>query len=179
MSHRKTIGFTVRILGAFALLGAAGLGHAAEQITHYTYSNGKIDQFFISEPTVTSAGGKFYPQILMRGGDTILVSAGGCVQTGGSGSTWKRYVDPSGPNSDRLYHGLVGLPFLNHMRLLDFLNSYRGTYVAPPGGYTWQFFLGYEDDGYGDNGYYSHDNGTESQCLGVGSAWVTVTLIHP
>jgi len=41
MSHRKTIGFTVRILGAFALLGAAGLGHAAEQITHYTYSTEK------------------------------------------------------------------------------------------------------------------------------------------
>ena len=86
MSHRKTIGFPLRILGAFALLGAAGLGHAAEQITHYTYSNGKIDQFFISEPTVTSAGGKFYPEILMRGGDTILVSAGGCVQTGGQRS---------------------------------------------------------------------------------------------
>src|SRR6185369_5686635 len=150
---KRTIGFPLRILGAFALLNAAKLGHAAEQITHYTYGNGKIDQFFISEPTVTSPAGKFYPEILIRGGDTILVSAGGCVQTGGRGSTWKRYVDPSGPNSERLYHGLVGgLPFLNEMRLLDFLNSYRGTYVAPPGGYTIQFFLGYEDDGYSDNG---------------------------
>jgi hypothetical protein len=175
---KKTIGFPLRILGAFALLGAAGLGHAAEQITHYTYSNGKIDQFFINEPTVTS-GGKFYPEIVMRGGDTILVSAGGCVQTGGRGATWRRYVDPSGPNSDRLYHGIVGLAYLNQMRLLDFMNSYRGTWVAPPGGYTWQFFLGYEDDGYGDNGYYSHDNGIDNQCLNVGSAWVTVTLIHP
>ena len=102
------------------------------------------------------------------------------MQTGGHGATWKRYVDPSGANSDRLYHGLVGgLPFLNEMRLLDFLNSYRGTYVAPAGGYTIQFFLGYEDDGYGDNGYYSHDNGTDNQCLSVGNAWVTVTLIHP
>ena len=40
-----------------------------------------------------------------------------------------------------------------------------------------EFFLGYEDDGYGDNGYYSHDNGTGNQCLDVGDAWVT--LIHP
>ena len=176
---KRTIGFPLRILGAFALLGAAGLGHAAEQITHYTYGNGKIDQFFISEPTVTSPVGKYYP-IFMGPGDTILVSAGGCVQTGGRGATWRRYVDPSGMNSDRLYHGLVGgLPFANPMRILDFMNSYRGTYVAPPGGYTIQFFLGYEDDGYSDNGYYSHDNGTDNQCLNVGSAWVTVTLIHP
>ena|SRR5579872_4134104 len=172
---KKTIG--LRLLGAFALLGAAGLGHAAETITHQTF--GKIDQYVISEPTVTSPVGKFYPGILIRGGDTVFVSAGGCVQTGGHGSTWKRYVDPSGPNSDRLYHGLLMLPFTNPMRLLDFQNSYHGTFVAPPGGYTFQFFLGYEDDGYADNGYYSHDNGTENQCESIGNAWVTVTLIHP
>ena len=34
----------------------------------------------------------------------------GCCQTGGHGKTWKRYVDPQGPNSDRLYHGLVWVP---------------------------------------------------------------------
>ena len=72
MSHRKTMGFTLRMLGAFALLGAAGLGHA-EQITHNTYGSGKIDQWFISEPTVNSPGGRFYPEILFRPGDTIVV----------------------------------------------------------------------------------------------------------
>jgi hypothetical protein len=89
-------------------------------------------------------------------------------------------VDPQGPNSDRLYHGLIGgLPGANEMRIQDFLNSYQGKYVAPPGDYLIEFFLGYEDDGYGDNGYYSHDDGTGNQCLDVGSAWVSVTLIHP
>jgi hypothetical protein len=52
-------------------------------------------------------------------------------------------------------------------------------FVAAPGNYLIEFFLGYEDDGYGDNGYYSHDNGTGNQCLDVGNAWVNVTLIHP
>src|SRR5690348_16525284 len=106
------------------LLGAAGLGHA-EQITHSSFE--KIDQWFISEPTVNLPSGKFYPEIVIRGGDTILVSAGGCVQTGGHGQTWKRYVDPQGPNSDRLYHELIGgLPGANEMRIQDFLTSYQG-----------------------------------------------------
>jgi hypothetical protein len=30
------------------------------------------------------------------------------VQTGGHGSTWKRYVDPSSDNG--LYHGTISLP---------------------------------------------------------------------
>jgi hypothetical protein len=36
-----------------------------------------------------------YPQITFKPGDSVAVDAGGCVQTGGMGSTWKRYVDPS------------------------------------------------------------------------------------
>ena len=39
--------------------------------------------------------------------------------------------------------------------------------------------LGYEDDGYGDNGYYAHDDGTENQCKNVGNAWVTVRIERP
>ena len=34
----------------------------------------------------------------------------GCVNTGGSGKTWKRYLDPAGANSARLYHGLIWIP---------------------------------------------------------------------
>jgi hypothetical protein len=43
--------------------------------------------------------------------------------------------------------------------------------------------LGYEDDGYSDNGYYSHDDGTENQCqigsakgIDGGPAHVTITI---
>ena len=60
----------------------------------------------IREPNVKAALTE-YPRIPIQPGDRIRISASGCVQTGGTGKTWKRYVDPSGPNSDRLYHGLI------------------------------------------------------------------------
>ncbi len=52
---------------------------------------------------------KEYPQIRFQPGDQVLIHAGGCCQTGGRGRTWKRYVDPIGENTDRLYHGLVSV----------------------------------------------------------------------
>src|SRR5205823_4332911 len=57
-----------------------------------------------------------YHEVRFLPGDTVSVQAGGCVQTGGVGRTWKRYVDPSGPNSDRLYHGLIWLPGIGFPR---------------------------------------------------------------
>src|SRR5947209_10590917 len=63
----------------------------------------------IDQPIVTQALTQ-YPQILFHPGDTVTVDAGGCVQTGGIGPTWKRYVNPSGPDSDHLYHGLIMIP---------------------------------------------------------------------
>ena len=55
----------------------------------------------ITQPNVKQATTQ-YPQIKFLPGDSISVDAGGCVQTGGHGNTWKRYLDPSGANSDRL-----------------------------------------------------------------------------
>src|SRR5438093_1875878 len=51
-----------------------------------------------------------YPTIRFKPGDQVTINAGGCVQIGGSGATWKRYVDPKGSNSERLYHGLISIP---------------------------------------------------------------------
>ena len=40
-------------------------------------------------------------------------------------------------------------------------------------------WLAYSDDGYGDNGYWGHDDGTSDQCKGVGSALrILITSIH-
>ena len=41
--------------------------------------------------------------------------------------------------------------------------------------------LGYEDetDGYGDNGYWSHDDGTQGQCAAVGEAFLTLAITRP
>ena len=51
-----------------------------------------------------------YQNVVFAPGDTVYVHGDGCVQTGGSGDTWKRYVNPGGANSDHLYHGLVRIP---------------------------------------------------------------------
>lgn len=39
-----------------------------------------------------------------------------------------------------------------------------------------QFWLGYEDTDYGDNGYNDHDDGTHGQCRGVSGAFVRVVI---
>src|SRR5207248_305662 len=67
----------------------------------------RIDQPLVSEPFYEYKGVRFEP------GDAITINAGGCVQTGGGGDTWKRYVNPSGDNSGwpgGLYWGSVTIP---------------------------------------------------------------------
>src|SRR5215470_7699945 len=70
--------------------------------------NGNHETWRIDEPNVGQRSTD-YP-IIFHPGDAVTIDAGGCVQTGGSGRTWKRYVDPQGPNSDHLYHGLIEIP---------------------------------------------------------------------
>ncbi|HEV2964608.1 MAG TPA: hypothetical protein VG649_22460, partial [Candidatus Angelobacter sp.] len=123
------------------------------------------------------------PQIKFREFDTVTINAGGCVQTGGGGKTWKRYVNPSGPNSDRLYHGLVSVPTAT-TGLERFQSAIERSPLSvrsiPPGVDPNSLILklGYEDDDYGDNGYYDHDDGTEDQCRNVGNAFLELTITH-
>src|SRR5262249_21256909 len=51
-----------------------------------------------------------FPALVFAPNDLVQVSADGCVQTGGTGSTWKRYVNPSGPGAENKYHGLIRIP---------------------------------------------------------------------
>jgi hypothetical protein len=125
-----------------------------------------------------------YPQITFKPGDTVSIDAGGCVQTGGVGLTWKRYVNPAGPNSDHLYHGLISIPAVTNVliRIQDFgLNNVHTIPTNLPAGVSaadLYLRLGYEDDGYGDNGYYSHDDGTGDQCKNSVDAFVIVSIGH-
>lgn len=140
-----------------------------------------------------------YSQIRFRPEDVITIQSGGCVQTGGTGKSWKLYVNPQGPNSDRLYHGLIGIPkpdisrfresavVAKTVRIEDLINEQNR-------GYKWTIHdskdehegdlgfsylvLGYEDEDYLDNGYTGHDDGTGDQCRGVASAWVKVQIKH-
>jgi hypothetical protein len=110
-------------------------------------------------------------------------------------SNWRNWtyveavVNPSGPNSDLLYHGLIwilsviggpaatGVP-PDPKRIRAYIRP-RVTTV-PSGIDSRQLYLrlDHEDDGYGDNGYYSHDDGTQDQCKGVGNAYVVLTITH-
>ncbi len=127
----------------------------------------------IDRPDVTHDAEPF-PGIQFRAGDTVVVTAGGCVQTGGSGDTWKSYVSPSGDNSDHLYHGLISIPTATNgfVRLSTIIGT---TLNVTQGGIL---SLGYEDDEYDDNGYWNHDNGNNNQCLGVGPAYLDLEITH-
>jgi hypothetical protein len=119
-----------------------------------------------------------YSDVQLAAGDHVLIQAGGCVQTGGKGKTWKRYVDPAANND--LYHGLIYFP--GAMTPGHRLQALVNTTVTVP--YAGHLFLGYQDDGYADhtnagyndNGYWGHDDGTGDQCKNVENAWVLLTI---
>ncbi len=138
----------------------------------------------ISQPNVKQAV-THYPQIKFLPGDSISIDAGGCVQTGGAGRTWKRYVNPSGSNSDRLYHGKISIPGITNgmVRIKDCPAFHVAKQIPSPlpgnvPASSLFLQLGYEDDGYGDNGYYSHDDGTEDQCKNSVNAFVIISIGH-
>jgi hypothetical protein len=177
------------IRDTWARLGweSSGLGYLVSDEVSVPGGNIRCSQFqrglifWIGEPDVTREQTD-YPNIPLREGDLVTIDAGGCVQTGGAGKTWKRYVDPQGPNSDRLYHGLVQLPGVTGglVRIASVLGQPRrvprkADFTDPP-----HLVLGYEDDDYSDNGYWGRegDDGTGGQCIGLGNAYVIVTIQH-
>jgi hypothetical protein len=115
--------------------------------------------------------------VVFAPGDTVVVGARGCVQTGGVGDTWKRYVDPV---PDNLYHGLVRIPTATPgtglVRIKDFKDQNLTVTGAGAAQSALVLHLGYEDDDYSDNGYYSHDDGTDDQCKNIGPAQVTIVI---
>jgi hypothetical protein len=164
----------------------------------YQKNNGIVNgnQFAVWEiqcPSVRTRTTR-YDDIKIYPGDQIAIEAVGGVQTGGTGKTWKLYRDPSGPNSDRLYHGLIHVPIgstpslpasptvkvngLNMVRLQDVWK--KGSKFTVPNDLRSPVLLvlGYEDDDYTDNGYYSHDDGTDDQCKNVRAARITITISH-
>jgi len=145
-----------------------------------THPGPGVDVFRIDRPDPTRSSTE-YPSVTFQPGDTVLIQAGGCVQSGGAGNTWHRYVNPTGGNTGKLYHGLITIPFATGV--LERIDRYENQQVhidpnAPPGRLHLQ--LGFEDDNYGDNGYYSHDDGPDDQCKGPdgGPAWVLLTVTH-
>lgn len=145
--------------------------------------------YTIYAPNV-SVPATMYRGIPLRAGDRFLLYACGCVQTGGSGKTWKSYFDPKGKESDHLYSGTFGIFYdnqvpppgfwqhpTNMVRIRKQIAS-QGPGLTIPPGRTAYLVLGYEDDDYHDNGYTAHDDGNGDQCRGVGPAAVDVMIYH-
>src|SRR6516225_880179 len=112
--ERVRIAAAATVLGLLSVVVSYGLTwqfisnvEAAQTVTHSV--SGNVESWRITEPDVTKPIIEFQ-QIRFQPGDEVRVTGGGCLQIGGSGKTWKRYVDPLGPNSDRLYHGMVLIP---------------------------------------------------------------------
>jgi hypothetical protein len=168
------------------------------QISVNCWSSGpNAERCRIDQPTVTQRVTEC-PQIRFHYGDRARIRAGGCAQTGGRGKTWKRYVDPEGPDSDHLYFGLIRLPSfdvdfesndeLNGFKRLSEVMSRAITVTTPPcdpkadcvtkypGDDVGWLRIGYADDDYSDNGYGGHDDGTDNQCRGIGPAWLELTI---
>ena len=121
-----------------------------------------------------------YSAIQFRKGDLVLVFAGGCVQHGGSGQTWKRYVNPMSPgrNPDTQYLGLISLPGWGELRKTQDAILAGGIAILTDPGPNSALSLGYLDDGYGDNGYWGHDDGWWQQCNDLPDAWVVIAVQH-
>ncbi len=74
-----------------------------------TSHEGNTTVYTINEPVVNKAYQCY--DIPVQPGDRVLVSdVKGCLDTGGAGRTWKRYLNPLGSSGDRLYHGRIWVP---------------------------------------------------------------------
>ncbi len=157
--------FVVTVLFGSAAVAAPHLTTSINADGSTTY---RIDQPEVAHPLTA------YPGVALRQGNLVHVAAGGCVQTGGSGKTWKRFADPTGDSAERLYSGtlaIAGAAPSPHGRIANWLGVPIAI-TAP----TATLEIGYQDDSYSDNGYASPDPGTDDQCVGQGPAWVTVTV---
>jgi hypothetical protein len=165
-------------------LPSMGVERSMDVITHRWITPGTVEEWSIVRPNV-AVPTRDYRDITFREGDRIQISAGGCVQTGGKGKTWKRYVNPSGPNSDRLYFGQFAQPGYCGGQMIRISDAIQRTFVMHvdgkgdcPTAPLLFLRLGYVDDKYGDNGYSNHDDGTEDQCRTVGDAVVIIRVTH-
>jgi hypothetical protein len=170
--------------------GSSSNGDAC-MLTPIDSTHFRIDQPFVADAFFEYKGVRFQP------GDAITINAGGCVQTGGAGNTWKRYVNPTGDNSgwpDGFYWGSITIPGaifadnpvinVEHVPLSQAIgHTLLIPKISGPTDFTQplDLILGYEDDVHDDNSYSDHDDGTDDQCAYANDgdhAWVTISITH-
>jgi hypothetical protein len=171
-------------------------------ITTTVNSDGSED-VRIDQPVVDRDHFEYQP-IVFSPSDLVTVTADGCVQTAGSGSTWKKYVNPSGSNSGPPNGFYFGSVLIKGAMLQPVpLNNLTQPGVNPPTpifvpsiqeypfASNIDLTLTYADDDHNDdggNGYYDHDDGNNDQCANTdpnaplgsygGPAWVNLHIVH-
>src|SRR5689334_8853321 len=125
-----------------------------------------------------------YRDIVFQPGDQIVINAGGCVNTGSHGP--RRFVDPSGSESMRLYHGLIWIPGATPG--LVHLQGWQNRALAIPANFPadGRLFLrlGYEFDpddvgATHHNTPADHGDSDSSQCKSLKAAFVQIYVSHP
>jgi hypothetical protein len=172
------------IILSITLIIAANIAKGqAEKINHVI--SGNTETWTINNPIVYQHQTDYH-QIVFKNFDDIYVTADGCVQTGGSGSTWKKYVTPldshCNPETGN-YFGLINIPHITPglVRISNYLDKKLSINLPQELQASNMFLsLGYLDDDYSDNGYYDRndDNGTCNQCNKLGNAYVQIKIIH-
>ncbi len=168
----------------------ANPGHEYTCDITVTANDDGSEDVLIKQPVVDDPHHFFeYKQITFSPGDIVTFTADGCVQTGGSGDTWKRYLNPNGPNSgppSGLYFGTVKIefaqlangPLIENTPLASLTPPIPVPGLAPqkifipslpnyPNVSSIDLVLGYVDDNSteaGGNGYWQHDDGNNGQC---------------
>ena len=175
--------FSMCVVSLTLLAGIATLAQTLDPRCSDRSATGSI-VCVINRPAVNAHETR-YPLVQFAPGDIVDVTADGCVQTGGAGDTWKRYVNPTGGESDTLYHGLIRIPSATPVgsglvRIASVIGHRQKVTGAGIDVSQLVLHLGYDDDDYSDNGYYRHDNGNEDQCKNDrghgGPAQVRVTI---
>jgi hypothetical protein len=185
------ISFSVLLLFAASLWAVPA---SAQETIETLRDDDTESAWLIKQPEVKKARQEYKDKIKFRKYDEVIVTGGGCVQTGGLGKTWKRYIDPLGANSDRLYHGRIWIPGATDelVRISSIagqhlvINKFPEHSSTPESSDSYFLRLGYEDDKLNDNGYYpkSNTNGSTQCVLGAdkmpveGTAWLNIRAIH-
>jgi len=181
--HTRRVRALAIVAVCIAAASSSAFGQEFDRITHPSPSPGEDAVVRIDRPNPKSHSTD-YPSVTFQPGDNVTIRAGGCVQSGGHGDTWHRYVNPSGPDTPRLYHGLITIPYATGT--LDHIQRHWNQTVhvadAVPPGARIHLQLGFDDgpDDYGDNSYDDHDDGPDGQCKEPdgGPAWVELHIVH-
>src|SRR5689334_18090218 len=166
-----------------SLLGHSFAGAQAQTASCQDNPGHTVTSCRIDRPVVTQRAFQ-YRGIRFRPGDVVTIEAGGCVNAGRSAGGWRRFVDPTGRDADRFYHGLIRIPGHPPGGGLVRIQTLVGRPLTiptplPPGNSF--LSLGYEDSDYRDNSYSNHNDGVGDQCRldrDGGPAFIVLTIAH-